>query len=86
MMLLLHASASYLPLVPGDISDEQYEQLQTVRTKAKEFIDREDCHLGASPAWTDFSDAMRAADTARPRALLAANCCSDAVEPVAALA
>ena len=86
MMLLLHASASYLPLVPGEISDEQYEQLQTVRTKAQEFIDREDCHLGASPAWTDLSAAMRAADIVRPRALLAADCCGDAVEPVAALA
>lgn len=85
MMLLLQASASYQPLVPGDISDAQYEQLQTVRTKAQDFIDREDCHLGSSPAWTDFSEAMRGADTVRPRAILSADCCADAVEPVASL-
>ena len=40
-MMLLQASASYQPLVPGDISDAQW-QLQTVRTKAQDFIDRED--------------------------------------------
>ena len=85
-MLLLRASAAHLPLVPGDISDAQYEQLQTVRIKAKEFLDREDCQFGSAPAWTAFAKALREADMVRPRALFPADCCAAAIEPIAPLA